>query len=596
MISHYFRPNKVIDCVILIRYGGIMNRENIVGKLFWSVLLISPVLFIFQGLDFTDMGYIFTHSQEVATNLLQQPKHVHDFAYLRFLSMFLNGIWMKLTAPWGLVGARFGIVVLLWAVFFISNMMLKDFIPSAHVPLLLLLTFAFTQRTFWPSYNEFSALLALLSLHFFLLGFKSDNRAFCLLAGSVSALAFFARIPNVLMIGFSIIPLLVSGLCPKQVSLKKGLRDSTFFVAGWFLGLLFMLLLLWRSGYLPPFLNSLFGLGDNSLNPSYSLPALLSLFLKDHVRVFGVAVLFFLVVLSGSLILAVLPRCFRLFGYCVSAMLSLTWGWFFYEHAHYILILIGIVYVYLLIKIWYLVSLNRPATVLFFIVSALAVMLTVSLGSNNGIINGSYAMWLALPVFLHDLTRLNNLGFVFDWRVLSEGKETNSARCFKRLLFIVLLLVGFISLYRYTYRDSPDRFAMRYSIDHPKLRWTFTTSERASLVKGVLDELEKYVRPGDYMLAYPKIPTFHYLTDTRPYLISSGPAWYTPETLQYHLKRASEEWPSPPVVLRTKGSSPYDEVWMIIEEFLVSHHYTKTWENNDFEILLPGASEGENRE
>ena len=201
-----------------------------VTRLFAALLFVFPILFIFQGLDFTDMGYVLVTSRDT----LADPGNVPGFA--AFLSMFINGLWMKISAPLGLLGARAGVVLVFWTIFALSAATLKRRIPAGRLYILLFLTFIFAFRPpSWISYNNVTAAFALASLWALNRGQTTEKWEMFIISGALCALAFFARFPNILMICFGLIPLVLPMATPGEGEWKKasaGAGPSAQFPAG----------------------------------------------------------------------------------------------------------------------------------------------------------------------------------------------------------------------------------------------------------------------------------------------------------------------------------------------------------------------------
>ncbi len=140
------------------------------------------------------------------------------------------------------------------------------------------------------------------------------------------------------------------------------------------------------------------------------------------------------------------------------------------------------------------------------------------------------------------------------------------------------------------------------------MRGIYTTKERASILNELLEQSAKYVKPGQYVLAYHSIPMYHYWTETVPFLRNSMPWFYEAPWLREELNATVEEKKILPVVVqqlkKTVGNagewpdppSYYDSAWhkrnlprdSVLNEFMSIHHYKEVWKNDVFKILIPG--------
>jgi len=575
-----------------------LNKSNMHQYFLGGLLFLTPLLFIFQGLDFTDMGYVLASSRDI----ISSPDRIYPGIFSTFLSMFINGLWMKLSASWGLLGARFGAVLLYWCIFVVLIKTLSRYVPLQRIFVWLLLLFLLTQRGLWISYNTVTALLAVFSLCALQEGYVANKRWLFLLSGAFCACAFFARFPNILMITFGLLPLLPSFANAPQNPWRQSFRNSTLFFAGYFGAFGSVLFAMWRSGYLDSFLQGMLIVRWAATNSSHSLNVLLGLFVKHHIAVLGLAVPLLVLGAATAFLIGCMSKWFQIVSLSVCTGVFFILGWIFYDYWPVLLYgLIGVVYLYLLMKMWLSLYWKDVESLLLY-AAAFFMLVTVPLGGGSGITNARYALWFAFPLFFEDIASLKNLGFAFGWQGLFQGKESRSAFWFKRLAIVGVIMLALASCYRYTYRDTSDRLAMRYSIDHPMLRGIYTTKERAQVVQELLNELEKHVSPGDVLLGYRTATTLYYLTETIPYLYNPWPFLYQPEQLKYYLKKAESEHLSLPVVARSKyslrafewpleyrveDSDNFQENWDVLEDFLTRHAYEKTWENNTFEVWLP---------
>ena len=94
------------------------------GLLLKCVLYFLPVLFIWQGLDFTDMGYSLSNSL-----FFGQPGIILGQPLAYFLTYFIGWIWLKISEPFGFVCARFGWGAVRGWLFYLSNENLGNLMP-----------------------------------------------------------------------------------------------------------------------------------------------------------------------------------------------------------------------------------------------------------------------------------------------------------------------------------------------------------------------------------------------------------------------------------------------------------------------------------
>ena len=100
------------------------------------ILFVLPILFIWQGLDFSDMGFMLTNALFFA-----QPGIIQDQGLAYFLTNAMGWLWLKFSSPFGLIGARFGWCVIIWSILWCSNNILRSIMPETRSLLFLIITF-----------------------------------------------------------------------------------------------------------------------------------------------------------------------------------------------------------------------------------------------------------------------------------------------------------------------------------------------------------------------------------------------------------------------------------------------------------------------
>jgi hypothetical protein len=329
---------------------------------------------------------------------------------------------------------------------------------------------------------------------------------------------------------------------------------------------------------------------------------LLKLFIKDHFYAFSfsasVAIgLSAVSVLLGKVNLKVLNNFLIVLISCIATVMLQYWLW--------IWVYTGMAYLILLLCVFNVIKCNKEFRLLAFL--SFLILLITPLGSNNGMRNSIYGMWLALSVvfiIILQMKPFSILGTVSDGRQFKIVVKKEYMESAKRLICVTTVMLSLFIAYRYSYRDTSNRFALRYSINHPMLRGVFTTKERAEVVEDFLGELPKYVKADDYLFAFEEIPLVHFLTKTRTYLYTPWPMVYMPQQFKEKIDRAKKEHPLP-VFVKAKASVAdlewprsleglrrteirYVENRRIVHQFLRDNNYRKKWENSFFEIWTPG--------
>ena len=145
-----------------------LNRksQNIitVEKLILVLTIFYPLLFIWQGLDFTDTGFVLTNYQQIFIN----PDSIES-TFRIWLSSILGGLWLYFFGDTlGLLGYRMAAVLLVYGTLYFSFLILRPHIRTKPLLFGLLLALIFVNRSgFSFNYNSLTAFFYVLAVFFF---------------------------------------------------------------------------------------------------------------------------------------------------------------------------------------------------------------------------------------------------------------------------------------------------------------------------------------------------------------------------------------------------------------------------------------------
>lgn len=233
--------------------------------------------------------------------------------------------------------------------------------------------------------------------------------------------------------------------------------------------------------------------------------------------------------------------------------------------------------------------------------TAFLIIELIPLGSDTHLRNAIFGLYFGLPVILIYIYSLSSMKI----GSLVLGRKGVSFLKIFISMTLILFSVMVSTVYFAAYGDSHTKWKMNHTVDHPMLRYNLTTKERSIVLTEVLNNIQKYTKQYDFMLAYNRIPMIQFASKIKPYLGSSTPYYYMPHTLQQELEKSSEE-KSLPLVIRARADtsnkewpigSPGFYGWQnkgvraerrqIIQDFLDSNIYIIVWKNKAFEILIP---------
>lgn len=582
----------------------VSEKAFVAGSAF--ILFALPLALMFQGLDFTDTGWVLSNYQ----NFFSAPESVSYWFHLWFTNL-VGGSWNAVFGAGGLLSFRFAGVLIFWLTAFLVFLVYRDTVKPRHLfPALLMgMVFHFPSKITTIHYNNVSALLLVLGA-FLLLGWvRSGNPVGLAASGAAFCLAAFARFPNLLAVLFVTVVVLADFLRGK--TLRAAARDLAVFSGGFAAAALLTLLAMKALGHLDLYFVSIRELfsGSKEELSHYGSNTIEKKFFVDHGRAVAAA-------LAGLACLGLYRAALGRLGgrravaaglvVLAAAAAAVSWTHLWSEAMPVVYFMTGLVY------LTALVVLLLPDTDGGFTKCGAAcavILLTVlSVGSDTGMKVGAYGLLFGLPLAAKFWIEGPDVRAIF--RI--EGPAASADRSFASTLegrrgvfiLIVALYAAFSLpfLYRGSYRDWALRRNMTHTVDHPLLRGVFTTEDRARVVTEALRALETYVEPGDELIAFESIPMIHYLTRTRPYLRNSWPILYLPSEFERNLKKASAAGGKlPPAILakiqtrngnwpKSGGVSSTETAIKdraMLEEFFRERGYRQVWENEAFRILVP---------
>ncbi|KNZ69121.1 hypothetical protein Tfer_2225 [Thermincola ferriacetica] len=569
-----------------------------------SLLVFYPLLFIWQGLDFTDTGYVITNYQLIFSD----PSSV-EASFRIWLTDILGGIWGYFFGDTlGLLGYRIAAVLLVYATLYCSFKILQPYIERRYLYWGLFLALIFINRSgYLFNYNSLTAFFYVLAAYFFIDGLKSRENLKIFVAAFVLGLNIFIRLPNILGF-FLVIAIFFYGYIRRD-PISSQVKQALFFLSGYIAAVLLTLLAIYLLGHLDGYIAAFKGTFTMLKDPTghHNSDKLINIFLRHHKTMAYVMGWIILGLTAVALVLTVTAKLgSRLLQFAVILAAAAATLYYFYDFCldwvNMLMITLGSLNLGLVLLLWRgnLTGAGqqelRPVALV-----ALLILILAPLGSNVALRNSIYGMYLAIPLVFAFCARIKEIKISTGPLGLRVNKsELNLLKAVATLLFVFFTLQ---SAYYYTYRDASDRFKMAYPVQHERLKGVFTTRERAQVVQELLDELPHYVKEGDYLLAYEQISLVYFLTKTKPYLYSAWPMLYGPDKFREALEKAEKERPYLPVIVRAKGNTE-DFDWpksksplvqtvyhvenrKTMERFIREKQYKTVWQNSFFEILTP---------
>jgi len=553
--------------------------------------LALPWLFIWQGLDFTDQGYLLTGYR----CFFRYPEVTEDSGHI-WLTNFVGASWDALFGGLGVLGMRalwaLCMSLCVWLAFGLARALTTQ--RAAALATLVTSVFLSDRHATWFSYNALSTVIFTASAVALLRGLRQHSPRWLFAAGLLLGIAPFARFPNVL--AWATLSAIGFAALIEPARRQHLARDVAAALLGVASGVALLLALICVRGDTALYWRGLRSLFEPSMaGAGYAVPSLLGLLVKDEGGAlgWGLAVCIGALAWTRALRWAPAPARWPLIAAgCALALFVLThksesWRWAVPGASYFLLAGVAL-------GLWQRTAEQRVAAFVLFII-----VLVAPLGSNLGIKNAHMGLWLTLPSLLALLYTLEAA-----W-LSGQGPRLALAAG------VILCGEGMYRAATYTYRDSL-RIQLRSAVDHPQLRGQYTSRARARSVEQVLAALEQRVAPGDYLLAYEGTPLLQYLTRTRPYL--NRPwlmGWERGEVVTRLAAEAPARTGCLPVVVRTSRSArgfdwpehaaPLETgaaqrgVRQALDAFLREHGYTLSWDNGYFQILEPEPTPAQRR-
>jgi hypothetical protein len=592
------------------------------AKLFFVCLFVFQLIFIFQGIELADEGFIATYYQQIFRN----PESV-QYNFMFWLTGIIGGLYLKLFPFLGLWGLRLGGVLITTGTAILTYSLLKKHLNHNYLKLgLFLVIITLNTDIKELNYNNLSAFVYVTVIYFLYNGLKQHSLAKLFISGMFVSMNFFIRIPNILGAGL-VLSILYYGYENKN-TLNLMVKQAFVFLAGILTCSGIILLVMYSLGHWHIFLNALqviYKMGSNSQvkvqDSSYGIFKLLHMLESNNAKSVVFTSCIIIVLISGTFLYSRIKQKFILINR-INVPLR-----YFFILSLLILIASGIIDNYSMlffytgiILIAFVLILMTPynSDTRFLLFCGCFILVSYPFGSSAGIITaGRFSFWIGLPIAINYLANIRSIKNQFNIYSRDSGNSLQliiteqQMRIIKNIFIMVVIFAGVYQTYFYPYFDRRNRLEMRYSIDNKFLTGIYTTKGRAKAINELLNESSKYVKKGDYVLAYDCIPMYNFLTESVPYIRSSFPWLYETEIFKKELDRAKLEKKVLPVVIMQTiktvddGSKWPEETlktdyskWEMnlgrnkyMNAFLADNNYKEVWSNQCFKIFIPVNSE-----
>ena len=546
------------------------------------------------GMDMEDEGWLLTAYQ----NIFSHPSSV-SYNFLYYNGVVAGGIYNLMFCEYGIVAFRIMHVLLEVFKALLVYFLLRKYCNKYAIAVgFIIYEIIFNAYTF-IDHNQVSALLSLLAIFFIVKSLEQKKYIYMLIGGAVVGINVFTRIPNIAFCAL----ILVLGVY--WIDTRN--HRETFFlflsaIGGFVIGGVLEMLMMCCLGHFHIFVDNIAcgfsasGDADSTHNLASMGKTYFGQLLDFWYQIAPIALLGCMFWYTKKKLQSINKKVY----YCVLAGLSLLTVILAYNQHHSqmdnrLYAMLTIIGIYIILKAS---SMHKYIATL-----ALLFVYIMPLGSDWGYWSNIVFQGMCLSV-----------SFTIAYLLTELSRRELQKDIFMLPICIFAFVVFGYSTYKgakQCIRDCKNLSSeVRKDDVHSRLATAIYVGDYWSTrLNPLLDEMAKYVKPGDVVLCYQSPAMVHYLTETLPYLDNAWPWTYTSSEMERHFAKAKAESDILPIIVREKGwvSDIFNEDnypdWdnseaienrfhknkkiKLIQDFIKDNDYTVVWEDKAFQILVP---------
>lgn len=481
------------------------------GNKFFCLYLIFVVVYLgaqmFQGLSYLDIGMYMSGYQ-----YFNEDPYASYFLGQWILTYNLTSALCKVFSIDSYIGLRVMHLVYVLVSQMIVYFYLKRYISKRSIIVGLFVTTLAHYGSYTEiNYNDYSAVLLLLSILSFHCGSNKNKAWLIVLSGVIVGISIFFRIVNITFIGIPLLSLLIS---LKWDVKMKPVRRVVFFYMGVLVGIIGTLAILKVQNLLDVFaltFADIFIISADNGDPHGLLFVMRSLY-NLYSNLLANAVYITLLWLMIRQTMEIQRSLVRLTMFGVIVILTFVIMHFSYFPSN-ITMAICIIGSVALFFAYYKVETSLAHLILL----SLYLPLILPFGSNaEPSFYGKEICFLTLPLSVYVL---------FDalTKCLEQKQNELRALLYKSSagFLLAVLSVGFI-FYNITHKqmEEGNRLSCRYMVNNSRTCYILTTGENASMYNHLVNELSTYVPKESYMICSFSLPMVSIL-ECRPWAVYS---------------------------------------------------------------------------
>lgn len=569
-------------------------KESVLLILFIALVVALAILRGLFGLNMKDEGWLLTAYQ----NIFSYPSSV-SYNFLYYNGIVAGGVWNLFFGDHGIIAFRYMHVLLEVCKALLVYYMLRKYCNKYAIIIGFLLYEVIYDAYTFTDHNQLSAVLCLLAILFIAESLEKKNWLYMLMGGTIVGLNVFTRIPNLSLCAL-ILVLVIYWLYTRDK--KETLHLFIAAIGGFVVGCVAEILMMYSLGHLPIFIDNITSgfSASNDVDSTHNLMSMGQRYLGQLFDIWYQIALIVMMAISFRYAKRNVQSTNRIIYITIFIVLIVILAVATAYHqpklwrAERLYVMLTLTCLYI---IW-----RAPLALKYIATLSLIFIYMLPLGSDWGYHSSItyHAMCLAFPLSIAYL--------------LAEIKHK---RLHQQIAIIPVCLFAIVAIGYSTYKggqryidDCRNFFIEQRDEVHSPLATTiFTGNYYSTRLNPLLDEMVKYVKPGDVVLCFQSMAMVHYLTETRPYLGNAWPWTYTSSDMERHFIKAQKESEILPVIVREKGwvlDVFNDENYMdwdnseavenhfhknrkirLIQDFIRENNYSLAWEDKAFQILLP---------
>ncbi len=563
-------------------------------------------LWIWQGIDVTDEGF------HLSNAWLMRGPHItdYDLHWTVWLTYIAGGYWLDWTDGFGMIGARFGWVLLVSILAWVSYSVFAPKLGGKKAYLLIALTMVAILHRGFPviNYYNFPSFLLIGAVSCLIFSQKCSARQitsirWSILGGFILGLGIMSRLPYILTLFFPVVPpILLRIFTGKWHHFSWKLALISLISAG--VAILLSLFYLHQMDFFQNYIGVLQEVFfDKQPAVAHSKNQLLRLTLLG----FGKSIVVGLLTWSVCFVLVLLGKVclpnqkgFQIIFFATGLLAVIVMLRVFTSTAGFHLLLWGTCLIgaigYLLVYMRKGHYTQNQIDDFMLLIMGLLCIIFGGLGSTGPIHVANYTLALILPFLIWKLPiLLEDLSSMFPRLSISLPQ----AKQYSIAFLCVLAFGGFMIRFTNPYRESANRFALIEPLSHDRLKGVLTSQGRAESLNQLFEKVGHLTKPGDTILAYQAIPMIHFVTQTFPALETPWPESLKESKLNEKFTNWVKSKPASNIIVRTKistrertwGNQPPSERFKFppalvrLNNRLKPLGYRVIWSNADFEIL-----------